>query len=131
MIRVCLCRLFFHGRRYDCKTRLRNCIKKNYYCIRTAEDNNCPDCDEKMKIRDSRKRTVMDENGEKYIFSLRRFQCNRCKSIHLELPDCIIPNKRYSKDAINMVVSGTCDYYTMDQSTIYRWTHPVCNDKDM
>ena len=59
-----------------------------------------------MRVRDSRKRTVMDENGEKYIFSLRRFQCNRCKSIHLELPDCIIPNKRYSKDAINMVVSG-------------------------
>lgn len=84
-----------------------------------------------MKVRDSRKRTIMNENGEKYIFSLRRFQCNVCKNIHLELPDCIIPNKRYSRNAIDIVVSGKCDYYIMDQSTIYRWTHPVCNDTEI
>lgn len=129
MIRVCLFRLFFYGRRYDCKTGLRNYIKKNYYYIETKESNACPDCNEKMKVRDSRKRIILDECGEKYIFSLRRFQCSTCKSIHLELPDCIIPRKRYSRNAINIVVNEKCDYYIMDQSTIYRWTHPFCNDK--
>lgn len=84
-----------------------------------------------MKVRDSRKRTVLDESGEKYVFRLRRFFCDTCKNIHLELPDCVVPRKRYSKDAINMVVSGKCDYYIMDQSTIYRWTHPFCNDKEI
>ena len=131
MIRVCLFRLFFYGRRYDCKTGLRNYIKKNYYYIETKESNACPDCNERMKVRDSRKRIILDECGEKYIFSLRRFQCSTCKSIHLELPDCIIPRKRYSRNAINIVVNEKCDYYIMDQSTIYRWTHPFCNDKEI
>ena len=128
MIRVCLFRLFFYGRRYDCKTGLRNYIKKNYYYIETKESNACPDCNEKMKVRDSRKRIILDECGEKYIFSLRRFQCSTCKSIHLELPDCIIPRKRYQKTNPQ---SEKCDYYIMDQSTIYRWTHPFCNDKEI
>lgn len=95
-------------------------LKKNYYYIETKESNACPDCNEKMKVRDSRKRTILDECGEKYIFSLRRFQCSTCKSIHLELPDCIIPRKRYSRNAINIVVNEKCDYYIMDRSF---WEH--------
>lgn len=78
-------------------------LKKNYYYIETKESNACPDCNEKMKVRDSRKRIILDECGEKYIFSLRRFQCSTCKSIHLELPDCIIPRKRYSRNLFQLL----------------------------
>ena len=103
-------------------------LKKNYLIITTNEENKCPDCGGKLKIRDSKKRIVKDISGEEYTFNLRRFICSGCGKIHTELPDCIVPQKRYSKNAIETAVSGKCDYYIMDDSTIYRWTHPNCND---
>lgn len=59
--RVCEPGSFFVGRKYDYKTWLQDYTKKNYYYLKTEEDNNCPECSEKMKVRDSRKRTVLDE----------------------------------------------------------------------
>ena len=124
-----MCQALFCGRIYDNKTEVRNYIKKNYYAVICEEENLCPDCNQKMKVRDSRKRTVMDESGEKYEFRLRRFKCDTCNNIHLELPDCLIPYKRYSKHTIDIVLNGECDYYSIDQSTVYRWTHLFCNDE--
>lgn len=118
----------FCWRKYDNETRISNNIKKNYLAITTKEKNICPDCGGKLKVRDSKKRTVIDISGEEYIFSLRRFVCIECGKIHTEIPDCIVPKKRYFKDSILAAVSGKCDYYVMDNSTIYRWTHPSCND---
>lgn len=94
----------------------------------TEEENVCPDCGGKLKVRDSKKRTVKDISGEEYTFNLRRFICLECGKIHTEIPDCIVPKKRYFKDSIMAAVEGKCDYYIMDDSTIYRWTHPSCND---
>lgn len=113
------------------KKKIYNYTKKNYFTITSDEKNVCPECNQIMRVRDSRKRTVMDECGEKYVFNLRRFKCEECQNIHLELPDCLVPYKRYSKNAIDVVVNGKCDYYIVDQSTIYRWTHPLCNDRDI
>ena len=85
-----------------------------------------------MKVRDSKRRKVMDESGTEYTFSLRRFQCDNCRMLHTEIPDCIVPNKKYCKNAIDNIVNGKCDYYIADNSTVWRWkkqiTHPHCND---
>ena len=85
-----------------------------------------------MKVRDSKKRKVKDEAGTEYVFSLRRFHCESCQKIHLELLDCITPYKQYGSQVINDVISGRCDYYVADNSTIWRWknqnTHLSCND---
>lgn len=85
------------------------------------EENNCPDCYGKMKIIGSRKRTVKDISGEEYVFSLRRMRCEKCRIIHTEIPDCMIPHKQYSKNAIAATINGQCDYYIIEESTVFRW----------
>lgn len=106
---------------YDNKTELQSYIKKNYYAIISDEKNICPDCNQTMKIIGSRKRTVKDISGEQYVFSLRRMRCETCNIIHTEIPDCIIPHKQYSRNAINTAIKGQCDYYIMEDSTVFRW----------
>lgn len=98
----------------------------------TEESNRCPQCGNVMKVRDSKRRKVKDENGTEYIFSLRRFQCGNCQKLHLEMPDCIVPYKQYSKKVIDDVLNGRCNYYIVDTSTVWHWknniAHPVYND---
>lgn len=96
-------------------------VFKKYFIITTNEENICPDCGSILKIRDSKKRTVKNENGEVYTFSLRRLYCNGCRKLHIEVPDFIDKNKQYSKNVIENVTSGKCDYCVADNSTIYRW----------
>lgn len=74
-----------------------------------------------MKVIGSRKRTVKNVSGKEYIFSLRRMRCEKCRIIHTEIPDCMIPHKQYSKNAIKTAIKGQCDYYIMEESTISRW----------
>lgn len=85
-----------------------------------------------MRVRDSKQRAVLNESGEKYIFRLRRFRCDNCQKLHTEIPDCIIPEKQYSKKVIEDILGGKCNYYVADNSTVWRWkncnTHPSCND---
>ena len=74
-----------------------------------------------MKVRDSRKRKAKNAEGKIYVFSLRRLKCPNCNSIHLELPDCIEPNKHYFKLTIENTLSNNIDYCAADNSTIRRW----------
>jgi hypothetical protein len=37
---------------------------------------------------------------------IRRLYCETCKRIHHELPDCVVPYKRYSKEVIENIVYG-------------------------
>lgn len=74
-----------------------------------------------MKVRDSKRRKVKNEVGESFIFSLRRFYCGNCQRIHLEIPDCIVPYKQYSRQAIDNIVNEKCNYHIVDNSTIFRW----------
>ena len=89
--------------------------------IKTNEENICPDCNGIIKVRDSKKRIVKDEDGVSYNFLLRRFVCCQCGKLHTELPDCIEKNKHYSKNVIDSVKSGVCNFCAADNSTIQRW----------
>lgn len=89
--------------------------------ISTREENVCPDCGNIMKVVGSRKRTVKDISGEQYVFSLRRLKCSKCNKIHTEIPDCIVPHKQYSKGAIDAAINIECDYFVMENSTVFRW----------
>lgn len=33
----------------------------------------------------------------------------------------MIPHKQYSKNAIIAAINGQCDYYNIEESTIFRW----------
>jgi hypothetical protein len=43
---------------------------------------------------------------EKQLLKIRRLYCPPCERIHHELPDCIVPYKRYSADVIENVING-------------------------
>ncbi|NLY04544.1 DUF6431 domain-containing protein [Candidatus Sordicultor fermentans] len=64
----------------------------------------CPYCQGELKPYDRRKRVLLDHNGKRWVFSLRRLRCQKCKRMHIELPDIFIPYKRYSAAVIESVI---------------------------
>ncbi len=65
--------------------------------------------------------------GETMHILLRRLVCKHCKHIHIELPDILVPRKRYALEVIENVVDGVStveDESTEDypcESTVLRW----------
>lgn len=58
-----------------------------------------------MKVSGSRKRYLRDENGTRKTLIIRRLYCEHCQKIHHELPDLIVPYRRYDSEAIEEIVS--------------------------
>ena len=82
-----------------------------------------PCCGEKLKIIGSRRRKSIKSSGEIIILNIRRLRCVHCRKIHHELPDFIVPYKRYEVDCIESAVSEdrkTADI-AADECTFYRW----------
>jgi hypothetical protein len=51
-----------------------------------------------------------------------RLRCKSCNRIHHELPDILVPYKRYGSESIESVVTGdTTLTVAADESTISRW----------
>jgi hypothetical protein len=59
-----------------------------------------------LKVEGSRKRGLIEYSGEKKILLIRRLRCCECNRIHHELPDIIVPYKRYSSEAIENIISN-------------------------
>lgn len=97
-------------------------LNKNgiYYAV-SDKTYACPDCGGAMKVRDSKRRHVITADGETQVFSLRRLKCIKCGSLHVELPDLIVPHKHYSRDVINRALNGAFINCPAENSTIYRW----------
>lgn len=74
------------------------------------------------KIIGSRERKLRDESGESKRFIVRRLRCMQCEKIHHELPDLMVPYKRYGADVIEEATLSTTHLtVAADESTIYRW----------
>lgn len=112
---------FTGGFNNDNCQKIHRCKKGDIYRIANYDVAVCPHCYSPLKIRDSRKRKVKDSSGAEYIFQLRRLYCPICKQIHLEIPDCIEPQKHYFKPTIENTLSNKINYCTADNSTIRRW----------
>lgn len=53
---------------------------------------------------------------------IRRLQCEGCSKIHHELPDLLVPYKRYDAESIEGSIMGSSHCNTAaDESTIQRW----------
>jgi len=65
----------------------------------------CPICGGKLKYRDRRKRYARDTEGHRLVYSLRRLRCQEksCGKLHTELPDVLIPYKRYTRETFEAV----------------------------
>lgn len=93
------------------------------FFVRSAETLPCPCCGERLTIIGSRQRKCMKGSGETIILNIRRLRCILCKKIHHELPDFVVPYKRYEVDCIESTVGGdpkTSDT-AADECTLYRW----------
>ncbi len=73
-------------------------------------------------VAGSRKRKYIKITGEQVTLILRRLKCQPCKRIHHELPDILVPYKRYSSESIEEALNGGKNMtVAADESTIYRW----------
>lgn len=52
------------------------------------------------------------------MYRLRRLRCVGCRKLHLELPDVLIPYKRYESAVIARVIAGASIQVPNDERTI-------------
>lgn len=92
------------------------------FFVRCAESIPCPCCGEQLSVIGSRKRKYKNSDGETRVLIIRRLRCTHCRRIHHELPNCLVPYKRYESACIERVVlkdSKSLDI-AMDEATLYR-----------
>ncbi len=64
---------------------------------------------------------MIEYSGEKKALIIRRLKCPGCGRIHHELPDIIVPYKRYSSETVEHIVSLTDENdYPCELSTAKR-----------
>jgi hypothetical protein len=97
-------------------------IKIHIFLVRSKEISICPFCGSTLSVKDSRKRCCIDSAGHHHILRIRRLQCKNCHKIHSELPDIILPYKRYISSVIEAVLDGRMDKCPAEISTISRWS---------
>lgn len=94
---------------------------QNKLRVKSEEKSICPIClNEILKVIGSRNRRALDNKGENLIIVIRRLRCSTCKKIHHELPDILVPYKRYLSSCIEAVVEGQGDRIPCENSSIYR-----------
>jgi uncharacterized protein YbaR (Trm112 family) len=105
------------------KYHLDNKTNPKFFYIRSKEIIHCPYCENQLKVIGSRKRGIIECNGDKRMLVIRRLRCLGCKRVHHELPDIIVPYKRYSSEAIELIISSAnaqTDDYPCEYSTAIR-----------
>ncbi|MFZ3131215.1 MAG: DUF6431 domain-containing protein [Desulfosporosinus sp.] len=92
------------------------------FFVRCAESVPCPCCGEQLSVIGSRQRKYKNSDGETKVLIIRRLRCTHCRRIHHELPNCLVPYKRYASACIERVVlkdSKSLDI-AVDEATLYR-----------
>lgn len=59
-----------------------------------------------MKKYDKVKRLVRTKKGEKYDITVQRYYCKSCKRYVRDIPEDILPYKRYERELIEGVKEG-------------------------
>jgi len=96
-------------------------LKREFF-VRSGEQNLSPCCSGILEVIGSRKRKYINETGEQIILVIRRLRCERCNRVHHELPDILVPYKRYDRASIETVVTENANLtVAADESTILRW----------
>lgn len=75
-----------------------------------------------MKVVGSRPRKYLQEDGLQVVLIIRRLRCTGCNKIHHELPDILVPYKRYKGECIEAAVANNSPLaIACDESTLHRW----------
>ncbi|MFC7801740.1 DUF6431 domain-containing protein [Bacillus subtilis] len=92
------------------------------FLVRGAGRVPSPCCGKDMLVRDTKNRKAKDQTGQIKIYNIRRLQCTNCQSLHHELPDLLIPYKRYEAECIESVLTNPSSHIVpADDSTLSRW----------
>ncbi|NLA27795.1 MAG: hypothetical protein GX878_10425 [Firmicutes bacterium] len=92
------------------------------FLVRSGEQHYCPCCGSLLKAIGSRRRGYIKDTGEHVTLMIRRLGCKSCKKVHHELPDILVPYKRYCSQSIEAVITGEKGLSIVaDESTINRW----------
>jgi len=92
------------------------------FFVKSAEVIPCPCCGGQLSVIGSRPRKSIKGSGEVIQLVIRRLRCGDCRRIHHELPDLLIPYKRYDAESIEHVITEpTSLNIAADESTLYRW----------
>ena len=62
-----------------------------------------------MYVIGTRRRMIIVIGGTPMTIIIRRLRCKKCGKIHHELPDKIIPYKRYCAETIEKIIGGNDD----------------------
>ena len=95
--------------------------------IRNLDAPLCPDCSSLCSGYDTRSRRVIDDDGRKVTYRLRRLRCLACEVLHIEQPDFMRPHKHYTAAMIDKVLDGLDADCPAEASTMWRWkneNHP-------
>ena len=65
---------------------------------------------------------MINSDGERIFLIIRRMKCKKCGRIHHELPDCLVPYKRFCVDLIAEAVTAPVSDSTFpgETSTLIR-----------
>lgn len=93
--------------------------------VKSFETVPCPYCSGVLMVSGSRNRQLVESDGFKVTLRIRVLQCDNCERTHRELPDVIIPYKRYSSEAIEEILTEEetetgLDEYPCEQRTAVR-----------
>jgi len=91
------------------------------FFVRSAESSHCPCCGNSLEASGSRRRVWYRNSGNREKLIIRRLYCERCHKTHHELPDVLIPYKRYGVESIEQVVDNQTVDVPADDSTLWRW----------
>ena len=98
--------------------------KFRFFYVKSREKSHCPYCEGSFKVIGSRRRIIFRQDGSKEKLIIRRLQCCECHRVSHELPDIIVPYKRYESDviadALDETVSSQNDCCPAEHSTIQR-----------
>lgn len=108
------------------KTLLSGTQKKfRFFYVKSREISHCPYCEGSFKVIGSRRRVLFQQDGTSHQLVIRRLRCTECHRISHELPDKIIPYKRYESDVISEALREETifenDFCPAENSTIKRW----------
>jgi hypothetical protein len=87
------------------------------FVVTGIETISCPKCGGELKQHDRRRRGLIDGEGAKHVYSLRQLRCKRCRRLHRELTDFMVPYKRYSTEVVEKVSKGERVYTPYEERT--------------
>ncbi|NSK18779.1 DUF6431 domain-containing protein [Dorea formicigenerans] len=94
--------------------------KKDSFVVEPDEPIQCS-CGGKVIKRGSKGRYIINNEGVRNRYILKRVYCPACNKLHMVVPDFIKPYKHYDKNVIDGVRNDTNECSAADNATLYRW----------